>query len=125
MCWGMGNLSQEGEWREFIRDGVVVWEWAYLTSQWLQGWRGADVITRPSVPMQSTRSRALAGHLIRIFYHYLHLLWDQSCLHTMPPSPFAALTHNLGRPMFKMAMFLGGFLVLTILIGALATISPV
>jgi len=27
--------------------------------------------------------------------------------------------------MFKMAMFLGGFLALTILIGMLATISPV
>jgi hypothetical protein len=27
-------------------------------------------------------------------------------------------------PMGKMALFLGGFLVLTILIGALATISP-
>jgi len=27
--------------------------------------------------------------------------------------------------MFKMAMFLGGFLLLTIMIGALATISPV
>ena len=30
----------------------------------------------------------------------------------------------LEAPMGKMAIFLGGFLVLTILIGALATISP-
>ncbi|WP_268932937.1 MULTISPECIES: hypothetical protein [unclassified Pseudomonas] len=39
--------------------------------------------------------------------------------------------HNKGTfreqeaPMGKMAIFLGGFLVLTVLIGALATISPV
>ncbi|CAI8865613.1 hypothetical protein EMIT0P12_30161 [Pseudomonas sp. IT-P12] len=31
----------------------------------------------------------------------------------------------LGGPMAKMSLFLGGFLVLTLLIGALATISPV
>jgi hypothetical protein len=37
----------------------------------------------------------------------------------------ALQTHNVGGPMGKMAIFLGGFLVLTILIGALATISPV
>jgi hypothetical protein len=37
----------------------------------------------------------------------------------------APQTHNVGGPMGKMAFFLGGFLVLTILIGALATISPV
>jgi hypothetical protein len=30
-----------------------------------------------------------------------------------------------GGHMLKMSMFLGGFLVLTVLIGALATISPV
>jgi hypothetical protein len=32
---------------------------------------------------------------------------------------------NVGGSMGKMAIFLGGFLVLTILIGVLATISPV
>jgi hypothetical protein len=37
----------------------------------------------------------------------------------------APQTHYVGGPMGKMAIFLGGFLVLTILIGALATISPV
>jgi hypothetical protein len=37
----------------------------------------------------------------------------------------APQTHSVGGPMGKMAIFLGGFLVLTILIGALATISPV
>lgn len=33
-------------------------------------------------------------------------------------------THDVGGPMPKMAIFLGGFLLLTLLIGALATISP-
>jgi hypothetical protein len=41
------------------------------------------------------------------------------------PSATAPQTHNVGGSMGKMAFFLGGFLVLTILIGALATISPV
>ncbi|WP_259740166.1 hypothetical protein [Pseudomonas brassicacearum] len=33
-------------------------------------------------------------------------------------------TGNFGGQMLKMAIFLGGFLALTIVIGALATISP-
>jgi hypothetical protein len=33
--------------------------------------------------------------------------------------------HDVGGLMGKMAIFLGGFLVVTILIGVLATISPV
>ncbi|CAI8855987.1 exported hypothetical protein [Pseudomonas sp. IT-P171] len=33
-------------------------------------------------------------------------------------------SHSVGGSMAKMSLFLGGFLLLTLLIGALATISP-
>jgi hypothetical protein len=47
---------------------------------------------------------------------------------TLRPHPAASgapHTRIKERDMYKMAIFLGGFLTLTILIGVLATISPV
>jgi hypothetical protein len=47
---------------------------------------------------------------------------------TSPLHPEASAAPHISikeRNMYKMAIFLGGFLALTILIGVLATISPV
>ncbi|MGH8386380.1 MAG: hypothetical protein ACRESJ_12920 [Pseudomonas sp.] len=59
-------------------------------------------------------------NLIRIFHRFLHLLPAQIAAHNVSLN-----FHNVGGFMGKMAIFLGGFLVVTILIGMLATISPV
>ncbi|MNO61468.1 hypothetical protein D3C76_521190 [compost metagenome] len=71
----------------------------------------------------------LRFHLIRIFQRFLPLLCIQPEPHNVGKfrrrSRGAPHFRNVGGFMGKMAFFLGGFLVLTILIGILATISPV
>ncbi|CAI8901376.1 hypothetical protein [Pseudomonas serbica] len=71
----------------------------------------------------------LSFHLIRIFQRFLPLLCIQPEPHNVGKfrrrSRGAPHFRNVGGFMGKMAFFLGGFLVLTILIGVLATISPV
>jgi hypothetical protein len=71
----------------------------------------------------------LRFHLIRIFQRFLPLLCIQPEPHNVGKfrrrSRGAPHFRNVGGFMGKMAFFLGGFLVLTILIGVLATISPV
>ncbi|WP_459733347.1 hypothetical protein [Pseudomonas sp. MHK4] len=68
-------------------------------------------------------------HLIRIFQRFLTLLCIQPKPHNdgrfRSCSRGAPHSQTVGGFMGKMAFFLGGFLVLTILIGVLATISPV
>jgi hypothetical protein len=68
-------------------------------------------------------------HLIRIFQRFLPLLCIQPNPHNNGKfrrlGRGAPYFRNVGGFMGKMAFFLGGFLVLTILIGILATISPV
>ncbi|CAI8829697.1 hypothetical protein [Pseudomonas sp. IT-P176] len=66
-------------------------------------------------------NQAVQHHLIRIFHLYLTLFSVQPGRHNRA----VTLDKIFGGAMFKMAMFLGGFLLLTIMIGALATISPV
>lgn len=58
--------------------------------------------------------------LICNFQRHLPLL----CTHWQPQNTCRQEIHNLEVTMGKMAIILGGFLVLTILIGALATIPP-
>src|SRR5207253_10001143 len=78
--------------------------------------------------------------LIRVFLRYLHLYRNQRPSDNDPPggphqlslmgeslcdSIFAVpQTSHSGGLMAKLAIFLGGFLALTIVIGILATISP-
>jgi hypothetical protein len=67
----------------------------------------------------------LRAHLIRFFLFYLRLYRNASEADNgrHPDTPVDSLP--LGGLMTKMALFLFGFLVLTIGIGLLATISPV
>ncbi|MDI3398546.1 hypothetical protein QLG12_10055 [Pseudomonas sp. V88_4] len=75
-------------------------------------------------------------HLIRFFLSDLHLYPSQPRAQNSPAVRPYATRFIPKRPvrrtfsiqeafMAKMAIFLGGFLVLTIMIGVLATISPV
>ena len=93
------------------------------------GVAGGFRLARNAKRLQPSTLFAFAD-LIRIFLRYLHLSCTQPPAHnngTLRSAVAATAvpqTHNVGGPMGKMAIFLGGFLVLTILIGALATISP-
>lgn len=66
----------------------------------------------------------MQAHLIRFFDYYLRLYRNLPWTHNRP-IPDIPVTLPFGGLMTKMALFLFGFLVLTIGIGLLATISPV
>lgn len=79
--------------------------------------------------MPYARKHNLKAHLIRIFQCNLPLYRIQPPAHNKSPvRQHSALAvppiHSVGGRMAKMTIFLGGFLVLTILIGVLATIPP-
>ena len=68
--------------------------------------------------------QAPRAHLIRYFECYLRLYRNLSWAHNRR-HPDTSVVLTFGALMTKMALFLFGFLVLTIGIGLLATISPV
>ena len=69
-------------------------------------------------------AQRMRAHLIRFFDHYLRLYRNLPWVDNRP-IPDTSVALPFGGLMTKMALFLFGFLVLTIGIGLLATISPV